>query len=527
MSQPTQRYKRTLSGSVGSGVKSILGSSDRRYYVLEHKVSTKYHKAGESQKILIDQIELGRDPKCQIRFDESFDTVSRRHAAIVKDGDNWKLIQLSKTNSTYLNGRKVEKEWYLQSGDEIQLSTNGPKMGFIVPQGDKGKIGSLPLTVRMNLAMGQALRPYKQVVMALSCILLLTILGGGYTIYSQQQVIIGQGKIVADGEQAIKKLIGENEGNQELIAQLMEKLEGLGAQTKAALLKAAAAEKRASEIANRRDVVVSGFDMSSCHPHIYFIKCYKITCNEETIAETDDWLFCGTGFMLNDGKFVTARHVSDPLYYSNEYKFDENGVFRWLQGAEESVATWVRLNMVANEGIDVVFYFKANSPTNSFTFSSKDFACDRSKDRVYVIEKGINLTWRDKKGTEQSFNIPSGAQIRMGSGGFCDWAYIQTSGQTGLAVNRELSVNLKQGTPLYVLGYPSGRGEGNPVLSEAMCAQNGLDVDGTIMASNNNTEGGNSGGPIFINDENGPQVVAIVSGRTTDKGRFVPIKVIP
>ena len=121
MSQPTQRYKRTLSGSVGSGVKSILGSSDRRYYVLEHKVSTKYHKAGESQKILIDQIELGRDPKCQIRFDESFDTVSRRHAAIVKDGDNWKLIQLSKTNSTYLNGRKVEKEWYFQIGDEIQL----------------------------------------------------------------------------------------------------------------------------------------------------------------------------------------------------------------------------------------------------------------------------------------------------------------------------------------------------------------------------------------------------------------------
>ena len=139
----SQTYKRTMSGSVGAGMKSLFGGSGRRFYTLEHKVSSKYHKAGETQQIIIDQIELGRASTCQVRFDESFTTVSRRHAAIVKDGDNWKLVQLSQTNSTYLNGHKVDKEWYLQNGDEIQLSTNGPKLGFIVTQGEKGLVKSI------------------------------------------------------------------------------------------------------------------------------------------------------------------------------------------------------------------------------------------------------------------------------------------------------------------------------------------------------------------------------------------------
>ena len=105
MGQPTQPYKRSISGSVGAGVQSLFGNGGRRFYLLVHKVSSKYHKAGESQQIIVDEIELGRDPHCQVRFDETFVTVSRRHAAIVKEGDNWKLVQLSQTNSTYLQER--------------------------------------------------------------------------------------------------------------------------------------------------------------------------------------------------------------------------------------------------------------------------------------------------------------------------------------------------------------------------------------------------------------------------------------
>ena len=181
----TVQYKRTLRGSVGAGVGALLNGSGRRYYILEHRDASKYHKAGESQKIIIDQIEIGRDANCQVRFDESFSTVSRRHAAIVKDGDRWKLVQLSKTNSTLLNGRKVETEWYLENGDEIQLSVGGPRMGFIVPEGKQSLVSSIKMTERLELFRKQALKPYKTAIVAMFVSLIVLGCGAGYVIYNQ------------------------------------------------------------------------------------------------------------------------------------------------------------------------------------------------------------------------------------------------------------------------------------------------------------------------------------------------------
>ena len=53
----TQNYKRTLAGSVGAGMGALMGASGRTYFILEHKTSSKYHQAGESQKIIVDQVE--------------------------------------------------------------------------------------------------------------------------------------------------------------------------------------------------------------------------------------------------------------------------------------------------------------------------------------------------------------------------------------------------------------------------------------------------------------------------------------
>ena len=60
-------YKRTVAGSVGAGMGAIFNGSGRTYYILEHKTSSKYHSAGESQKIIIDQIEIGRDASTRLR----------------------------------------------------------------------------------------------------------------------------------------------------------------------------------------------------------------------------------------------------------------------------------------------------------------------------------------------------------------------------------------------------------------------------------------------------------------------------
>ena len=222
MSQPTQTYKRSLAGSVGAGLSSVFNAGGRTYYILEHKVSSQYHRAGEAQEIIVDQIEIGRDPKCQVQFDENFKTVSRRHAAIVRDGDNWKLVQLSNTNQTFLNGHPVANEWYLQNGDEIQLSVNGPKLGFIVPSGNKSKTGSIALSRRLSLFRQQALKPYKTAMAIMATIIFLLIAGGvSWGIYDHKQDSKREQALI----EKIDEMTQQNEADKEEAAKKQAELE--------------------------------------------------------------------------------------------------------------------------------------------------------------------------------------------------------------------------------------------------------------------------------------------------------------
>ena len=188
MAGETVQYKRTVKGSVGAGMGALFNGSGRQFYILQHKDSSKYHHAGESQKIIIDQIELGRTKDCQVRFDdEAWPIVSRKHAAIVKDQTGWKIIPLSQTNSTLVNGKVINTEWYLQNGDEIQLSIGGPRLGFIVPAGAQSLVSSIKLTERLNLFRDQALRPYKTAISVLCCMLVVVGAVGGYFLWDANQ----------------------------------------------------------------------------------------------------------------------------------------------------------------------------------------------------------------------------------------------------------------------------------------------------------------------------------------------------
>lgn len=517
MSQSTT-YKRSFAGSVGSGMKSVMGGNARRYYILEHKVSSKYHKAGESQRIIVDQIEIGRNFNCQVRFDETFETVSRRHAAIVKDGDNWKLVQLSETNSTYLNGHKVEKEWYLQSGDEIQLSTNGPKLGFIVPQGDKGLVKSIGMTARLNLFRQQALRPYKQAIATLACLFVLCACSGGYVIWTQK-------KTIEDNTEAILAAMQKNRENEMLIDELNRILTQQNS-TLDSMYTAIEETKRKATVAlataRTRQNTESQTDMSSCHPYVYHIIA-------EAKIQGTDWLkWTGTGFLLEDGKFVTARHVTTP-YYSNSYRIYEGKVYCGTTTVDSIMAfkeIWLNSQYLAG---NAEITYKVSSTTGHMTFSSQNINEEGRYDQIHTLQEPFVINLQNNEGNYERYEIPAGTQIREGAGGYIDYAYIQTEKRTGLKANREISSNLRQSTELYILGYPHGWGAGNPILSTAVCSQNGLseELGGTIMASNNNTEGGNSGGPVFIKKGSSWEVVAIVSGSNAQKGRFVPIKVIP
>lgn len=508
-------YKKTMSGSIGAGMKSLFGESGRRFYTLEHKVSSRYHKAGESQQIIVDQIELGRSSTCQVRFDDQFPTVSRRHAAIIKDGDNWKLVHLSETNSTYLNGHKIQKEWYLQNGDEIQLSTNGPKLGFLVAQGEKGLVKSIGLTARLNLFRKQALRPYKQALTALSCIFIAAMAACGYVLIEQDDHITTQQAQLAELERAKQaaeiKLDSIQRASQATTDQLSEELRRARITNATLANRIEELSRRVDEIPTHTstDVTVAGVSdeaLKACMPYVYFISTvgFEITLpdgSSATVSCSDDDIpgWTGTGFLLNDGRFVTARHVAEAWYF-------------WKDGSgtNEKLALF---NLVANNGGKVVAHFVAvSSSGDQLQFTSDQFTCDHSG---------------DQRGTNDDGHIMSLGQLND-----TDYAYLETGRTNGLKFNKEKCDHLEMRTELTVLGFPLGLGANaiddiHPVYGNGIAAANGL-TRGMIVTTNTNYEQGNSGGPVFYTDENGElAVVGIVSagmGRVT--GLVVPISAI-
>lgn len=510
MSNETVAYKPSISGTMGAGLGALVAPSDKKYFILEHKVSSKYHKAGENQEIIIDQIILGRDPNCQVRFDEKFNLVSRRHAAIVRDGDNWKLVQLSQTNSTFLNGEPITGDWYLQNGDEIQLAVNGPKLGFIVPSGNNASVKSLGMTKRLSLFRQQALRPYR---IGISCALALVLLVGGFAIWNHIKITeleriaketqteiaemnadlntkidglkaeTAQLKTITDSlTQGLEDLknnltelggkVGELEKNtQDAIEKLNKKADAAISQAKKAMKSAAASH---SDIAN--------WDKST---YLLFGEgIVLIDGNGNAVPIEKNW--CGTGFLLSDGTLATARHMVQPWLFPN---------------SEDDLI----LSAYAEKGLKVEAVLKAISASGEqFEVHTSMFKVDDS---------------RDKTG-----DIGNGVIVRIAEVGPTDWATFKTDLKNGLSKDANQSNNMKRGDKVYFSGFQNGLGASNakPLYSEGTIASDGLQ-GGMLYLTGCNIDHGNSGGAAMYNNK----VIGIVSGGTgRNVGLIVPISAI-
>lgn len=499
MANETQAYKKTLSGSVGAGMGSLFGGGGKTYFVLEHKVSSKYHKAGEAQEIIVDQVELGRDAKCAVQFDESFKTVSRRHAAIVRDGDNWKLIQLSQTNTTFLNGRPIKSEWYLQNGDEIQLSVNGPKLGFIIPTGNKSTVGSIGLSRRLSLFRQQALKPYKTAMWSMAAVIVLLIVGGvtwgvmdyksdvEYRTLTAQQIADAETQHQQNMEQArlereaLELKLKENEKK---LKNLTKQLEGIKNHEDRA---AAASAPRVSSS------TTSNKSIQSCEPYTYFIIIRKIVLTWEGQSKSFENIGTGSGFLLNDGRFVTARHCVEPWMFPS--------------GSDDEFS--LACNAVAHNGGTATCYIEAYSPNGKkYEFNSKQAIINRSSDKSFT-EDGMTI------------KIPQDNSL--------DWAYFRTGNNNGLQYHNQLSQTLPVQAKLTVLGYPMGLGANSPsdihpIYSEATVAREGLEHN-LILTTATSFEHGNSGGPVFATSTDGDLIVVglVSAGAGRSTGFVVPI----
>jgi len=84
---------------------------------------------GEIQEFTEGTIAIGRHPSCHVKFPREFTSISRNHAEIVREGNQFRLIDRS-ANGTFVNGKKIQ-EIYLKEGDVVMFAEGGPKVSFL------------------------------------------------------------------------------------------------------------------------------------------------------------------------------------------------------------------------------------------------------------------------------------------------------------------------------------------------------------------------------------------------------------
>jgi len=456
--------------SIGGSIKSLLNAGGRTYFVLEHKSGSDKHKAGETTEFIGDYIELGRGDSYAVNFGEDCRTVSRPHAAIIRNESNWTLRPLSKTNPTFLNNQKVFTDASLNNGDEIQLSTGGPRLSFLIPANNK--VSGMGMTIRMKALMNEAIRPYKTAIATIAVVFILAVAGLSYFIYFQNEKISGMEKTLASYKDAQSKMLDSLRKIKPPVPPKQQ--------------------QQYVEVPSKEKPTIQ-----SLYPGVYYIQTSRVSYSIGGETKTIDFALSGTGFLLNDGRFVTARHVVEP--------------WAFLQAD----STIINMNLIASNGGKVVQEFTAYSSNGSrLTFQSTDFSMNTANDEVIDLpptDEGLVL--KVKK-----------AHLDDGQ----DWAYCKVnSASGGLVYDSKLSTSLPAATPLYILGYPFGIAKGsNPVYSECKVSRDGIN-NGIIGISGRGFDTGNSGGPVFAQSNSGEfSVVGIVSAEQGVQGFIVPISAI-
>jgi pSer/pThr/pTyr-binding forkhead associated (FHA) protein len=84
---------------------------------------------GQIQVFTEGGITIGRHPSCHLRFPADLTAVSRHHAEIIREGNQFRLVDKS-TNGTFVNGKRATQT-LLKNGDVLAFSEVGPKVSFL------------------------------------------------------------------------------------------------------------------------------------------------------------------------------------------------------------------------------------------------------------------------------------------------------------------------------------------------------------------------------------------------------------
>jgi V8-like Glu-specific endopeptidase len=503
MSRATQSFKTGM---------SFIGGGNVPAYTLEFLTTSPKHVAGKFETIVVPYIEIGRSSKCAIRFSEEVGTVSRKHAALERKGNDVYIKNLSATNPTLVNGSPVAEEWKLNNGDEFQLSYEGPRLRFNIAQTAAIHMG---VTKRIGLVVQQAVRPYRVAVISMIALLIIGSMVAAFFLYQlshETEVLAGETDALRRHNTAISDSLSRSmEKNEVLKQEMLADRQKMEAELQATITSFTEKQKQLVQQAKTKTVksvnpeeLVSKA-IAEVKGSVFYMGIKNIRAELDGEVLVDEPLpencHC-TGFLLEDGRFVTARHCVEMYLYEKS-----------------------ELNVLASLGGKVTYDFYAISSDEAlrFDFTNHDFQVNRQTD--YTIE--------------EEYNGQKMVLVQANSYDGTDWAYAQTEVKGKIQAAPELSTSLKSGTELHCLGYTYGatfqhlnQDEGLEVLySKASVAKDKLD-NNTIIVSGYGFDNGNSGGPLFIIREGRAKAIAIVSagyrnpatGRDDAFGSVVPIR---
>ena len=203
----------------------------------------------------------------------------------------------------------------------------------------------------------------------------------------------------------------------------------------------------------------------------------------------------GTGFLLSDGRFVTARHCVEP------WLFDITTPIGKQMQAMYALANTTGIFRIYAE---IAAY---NMDGMKLSFKSTDFKIDRSYDSPIPVDYELNGEKVELQGA-----VAFGTKASLGN----DWAYVRTSQEGTIVDGRSLSDNLKSGSTVHLLGFPKSLGieDGDkivePIYNSMNIARDGLN-DGRCIMVSQGVDHGNSGGPVFMMSNGQLRVIGIVS----------------
>jgi hypothetical protein len=85
---------------------------------------------GREMPVLAERMVLGRSRECDVRIEDA--NVSRRHAELRREEDDYWIVDLGSTNGTELNGKRVQRA-RLSDGDRITLGSTEVRFARVRP----------------------------------------------------------------------------------------------------------------------------------------------------------------------------------------------------------------------------------------------------------------------------------------------------------------------------------------------------------------------------------------------------------